>query len=78
MTIIELQKLGARLISLALEYQQAANESGIGGAVIWLQDTKERLIIITRSEYREHLMRGIENVGPTFHFGAAPEKGDPS
>lgn len=73
----KLKEIGTRLLAVAHEYHRAAREAEIGGAVIWLQDTSGKLVIITRGEYREQLMRGIENVGPTHHFGSTADEDKP-
>jgi hypothetical protein len=69
MRMEELQECGQRLLDVALEYHALANKNGITGAVIWLTGSDGEMVIVTRGEYRETLMRNIEYRGPARHFG---------
>ena len=50
---------GQALIDAAYAFWEACNEEGQYGAVQWLTGTSGELIIFTRGEYREHLMKNI-------------------
>ena len=65
----ELKEIGQRLLDVALEYHEAANRAGVSGAVIWLTGSDGEMVIITRGEYRDTLMRNIEYRGPAVSFG---------
>lgn len=69
----ELKELAQRLLDTAVEYNEMANKEGIHGAVIWLTGSDGELVIVTRGEYRERLMRNIQETGPTRSFGYAKE-----
>lgn len=58
----ELAEVGRALLDAAMEYYDAYRRAGLGGAVVWLQDTDGRLVILTRGEYRDTLMRNIERL----------------
>jgi hypothetical protein len=72
-TMAQLQEVGAELLASALKYWEASHKAGIYGAVIWVE-SPEGLVIVTRGEYRETLLRNIEFVGPARSFGAAGDK----
>lgn len=65
----ELKECGQRLLDTALEYHAIANKLGIVGAVIWLMGSDGEMVIVTRGEYRDTLLRNIEYRGPARHFG---------
>ena len=50
---------GQTLIDAAYEFWEACHEEEQYGAVQWLEGTNGELIIFTRGEYREHLMKNI-------------------
>ena len=63
---------GQVLIDAAYEFWEACHEEGQYGAVQWLEGTNGELIIFTRMEYREHLMKNIHtlpNVAKIHLFG---------
>lgn len=70
----ELKECGQRLLDTAIEYHAIANKLGVVGAVIWLGGSKGELVIITRGEYKEQLLRNIEFRGPTRYFGHSVEE----
>jgi len=73
-TIEELRKVGQTLLDASYNYWEAAQKAGIGGACIWLEDADGKLVIFTRGEYRETLMRGIDKIGPIKTFGCATDE----
>jgi hypothetical protein len=59
----ERQKAAAGLLlQAAQDFWEACNQEGQHGAVQWLEDTKGRLLIFTRGEYREQLMSQVHNL----------------
>lgn len=68
-----LQAAADRLLAAAMDYWrefQKANPPG--GAVVWVEDEDGRLVILTRGEYREHLLANVHTLGtPVIDFGAA-------
>jgi hypothetical protein len=50
------------LLQAAQDFWEACNQEGKHGAVQWLEDTKGRLLIYTRGEYREQLMSQVHNL----------------
>jgi hypothetical protein len=73
-TMADLDKVGQKLLDVSHEYWEAAHKAGIDGAVIWLQGDDGRLVIVTRGEYRDHLMKGIERIGTPRHFGRVKDE----
>ncbi len=71
-----INECGNRLLETALEYRDRANNLGISGAVIWLKGSDGAMVIVTRGEYREQLLRNIENRGPAVHFGHSVDEED--
>jgi hypothetical protein len=71
-TVAELQQVGQKLLEAASEYWIAAHKAGVAGAVIWLKGA-DALVIFTRGEYQEQLLRNIEEKGPTIQFGHSTE-----
>lgn len=47
------------LLAAAHAYYQAYTNAGMRAAVVWISDTDGRLVILTRGEYRSHLMQNI-------------------
>jgi hypothetical protein len=72
-TIEDLREAGARFLEAGEAYWEMMQKTGIGGAVAWCSSTEGGLAIFTRGEYRETLLRNIEQIGPTHSFGAARE-----
>lgn len=50
---------GNKLLSAASEFWQACWEEGQRGAVQWLTDEDGRLLIFTRSEYKDQLLSNV-------------------
>lgn len=67
----ELQELGAKFIEAGKAYWEAMHKAGMGGALAWIENTESGLVIYTRGEYRETLLRNIPEIGPVYHFGTA-------
>jgi hypothetical protein len=53
------RETGQKLIEAAHEFWKACREEGQHGAVQWLTGENGELIIFTRCEYRQQLMRNI-------------------
>jgi hypothetical protein len=56
------RRAGQKLMDVAYEFWEACHEEGQYGAVQWLTGTNGELLIFTRGEYREHLMRNIHTL----------------
>lgn len=74
-TMAELHEEAARFIEAGKRYWTAMHKAGIGGALAWVEFGADGLVIYTRGEYRETLLRNIPEVGPVHHFGAADDEG---
>ena len=74
MSLSDVQECGQRLLETALEYWEVTNKNRISGAVILLKGSDGELVIVTRGEYREQLLRNIEYRGPTVSFGHSVEE----
>lgn len=60
----ELKTAADQLLAAAMAYwavYQKANPPG--AAVVWVEDTDGRLVILTRGEYRERLMANVDELG---------------
>ena len=69
-------KLGAAaraLLDAAMAYWEAYAAATGGAAVVWLTDTDGRMVLLTRGEYRDALMRNVDSLrreqGPVRSFG---------
>lgn len=62
-------KVAARvLLDAARAYFAAYTNAGLRGAVVWVEDTDGRLVLLTRGEYRDELMRGVHRLsGENIH-----------
>lgn len=58
----ELREAANRLLTAAMDYYEAYRRAGCQGAVVWLKDTAGRMVILTRGEYRDTLMRNIDRL----------------
>lgn len=58
----ELKEAAERLLEAAMDYHAAYRKAGLAGAVVWIQDTTGRMVILTRGEYRHTLMENIDRV----------------
>ena len=72
-----------RLLAAAHEFWKACNAEGQYGAVQWLTDTDGALIIFTRGEYKDRLMRNVDmlpsQVANVHLFGESmPDEGEQS
>lgn len=65
----KLNKLADKFLKAGREYRLEANKSGIYGAVIWVSDSKDGLVIYTRGEYREQILENIHKFGTPRMFG---------
>lgn len=73
----ELQKAAERLLDAAMDYWKVyAKETG-GSAVVWVSDTDGRLVVLTRGEYRDHLLSNIHRL-PREHEMIRRFEGDSS
>lgn len=70
-TMKQLHEEAKKFIDAGKSYFEAAHKAGIGGAVIWYEDTNEGLVLFTRGEYRQQLLQNIPMHGPAVHFGGA-------
>lgn len=64
-TYEELKAKGDALILAARAFWLAHRQACGPCAVVWLKDTSGHLIVFTRGEYRDQIMR---NVGPIFQY----------
>jgi len=53
---------GQKLLDAAQDFWDACHAEGQYGAVQWLTGTNGELLIFTRGEYREQLMRNIDTL----------------
>ncbi len=72
-TISELQRAARQFLEAGLAYRKMAQKAGIYGAVIWYEDRDHGLVIVSRGDYRDTLLRNIPEVGPVTQFGAADD-----
>ena len=78
MTMDELNDVAAEFLAAGRKYWEAAQKAGIGGAVIWVSDTADGLVLFSRGEYRETLMRNIDYLSDNVrHFGAGTIEDSP-
>ena len=71
-----LRQAAERLIAAAEAYWTAYQRALGHNAVVWLTDTDGRLVIFTRSEYRQTLLANIDHVREEHRFAATPPAGD--
>lgn len=67
----ERKAAGDKLLAAAHEFWKACRNEGQYGAVQWLTGSSGELIVFTRGEYRETLMRNIASLpsdGRAHHF----------
>lgn len=57
-----LKTAAQRLTDAAVDYYNVYQRSGMRGAVIWVEDTLGRLVVLTRGEYRETIMANIHKL----------------
>lgn len=73
----ELQKLGDEFIKAGQAYWEAMQKAGMGGALAWIEDSHQGLVIFTRGEYRDTLLRNIPEIGPIYQLGSATDDPNP-
>ena len=76
-TMEQLREVGDRFLKVGYEYWEALHKAGIGGACAWVEDNEKGLVIFTRGEYRDTLLRNIPELGPVHQFGSAGENDQP-
>lgn len=70
-TLEELQAEAAKFLAAGKAYWDLMQRAPrMGGAISWVKDTEGGMVIFTRGEYSEQLLRNIENCGPVTHFGS--------
>ena len=65
---VDLQRSAERLLEAAMDYFEAHKRATGGAAVVWLKDTAGRMVVLTRGEYRDTLMRNIDRLIPDRGF----------
>lgn len=58
----ELKNAAQNLLDAAMRYWKEYRRVTGGSAVVWVQDTDGRLVILTRGEYRYQLMSNIDRL----------------
>ena len=58
----KLRESAQGLLDAAMDYWKEYNRAVARNAVVWLEDTDGRVVILTRGEYREELMENIDNL----------------
>lgn len=56
----ELRAAAQKVLDAAMEYFYAYRRATGGAAVVWIKDTDGRMVILTRGEYSDTLMRNID------------------
>lgn len=56
----ELRAAAQKVLDAAMEYFHAYRKATGGAAVVWIKDTDGRMVILTRGEYSDTLMRNID------------------
>lgn len=74
----ERREAGQALLDAAYAFWTTERKSGQPGAVKWLTGSGGELVIYTRGEYRDTLMRNIDKVGCEEHFFGDAPKGEPT
>jgi hypothetical protein len=65
----QLLALARKLLDTALEYRSLANQTGLPGAVIWVEDVETgEVVIVTRGEYKHVLLNNIPKKSETAFF----------
>jgi len=72
-TTEQLREAGHRFIEAGRAYWEAMHKAGIGGALAWYE-SENGLVIFTRGEYRQTLLKNIPEVGPVLQLGAARDE----
>ena len=58
----DMKEKAQALLDAAHAYWQACYEANSPGAIRWLRDTNDRLLVFTRGEYIEQIMENIWSV----------------
>lgn len=70
-TVEQLNECGQKFLDAGYAYWEICNKiNKLGGAVVWLRDDIQGMVIFTRGEYGNQLVSNIERQGPVFIFGA--------
>lgn len=72
-TADELKAEADLFIAAGRRYWEVAQRFGIGGAIIWAQDTAGFGAVYTRGEYRHQIMYNIDGYREPFHFGSVQD-----
>lgn len=65
----ELETSARELLEAAMRYWEAFRKETGGAAVVWLADADGRMVMLTRGEYRDTLMRNIDALPRDVHRG---------
>ena len=67
----DLKASADRLMEAAHDYFKAMSKHNLAGGCIWLTDEAGAMVIFTRGEYRQTLLRNIEEhrKGDMYNFG---------
>ncbi len=71
----DLKDASDRLLNAARDYFNIMRKHNLAGGCIWLMSESGELVIFTRGEYKDQLMRQIEmdRKGPQYTFGTTDE-----
>jgi hypothetical protein len=75
----ELHEGAERLLEAARAYFKLMQARRLSGGTIWLTDKDGAMVVFTRGEYRERLLRNIETIydeGRVHQFGVADSVGE--
>lgn len=68
-----LEDAARRLLDAAMDYWTVYRRATGGAAVVWVKDSDGRMVILTRGEYQNTLLRNIDALhddgGKVHHFG---------
>lgn len=73
-TTKDLDKAAEKWLAAGHEYWIAMNKAGMGGAVVWVNDTDGFGCVYTRGEYCQQIVQNIERLGPTHYFGCMKDE----
>lgn len=73
-TTKDLDKECAIFLKAGYRYWEAMHKAGMGGAVVWCNDTAGFGCVFTRGEYTSQLMANIERLGPIHTFGTMKDE----
>jgi hypothetical protein len=73
-TMKELRKAAEHFRAAGYRYWEAMHRAGIpSGAIAWVQSLDGSLVLFTRGEYLDTLLKNIPEIGPTTFFGGTDE-----